>query len=290
LYGLLIILSVVMVLPLVWMLSTSLKAPGAPQASFLPGANATLQNYARVFREAPFGRYFINSIVVAAVVTLGQLATSAMAAFAFARLQFKGRNLLFFGYLATMMIPAAVLMVPQFMLLTRMPVVLNSLFQTTWFSDEQYLFGRWYAGVPLGVDSYFVLIVPLLFSPYGTFLLRQFFLGIPKELDEAAAIDGCTRFQIFRWVILPLSKPALATLGVFTFMGSWRNFLWPLIMTNSTEMQTLPVGLAGFQGFYETDWPVMMSGAVLAIVPMILIFVFCQRFFVKGIQMGAVKG
>jgi multiple sugar transport system permease protein len=143
--------------------------------------------------------------------------------------------------------------------------------------------GRYY------LNSVFIALV-VMFGPYGTFLLRQFFLGIPKELDEAAMIDGCSRFEIFRWIIVPLSKPALATLAVFTFMGAWRNFLWPLIMTNSQEMMPLPVGLASFQGQYQTDCPVLMAGAMLSIIPMILVFVFCQRFFVKGIQLGAVKG
>jgi len=290
LYVLLGFLAISMITPLVWMLSTSLKGPGVPEAAFWPGDRPTLENYARVFREVPFGRFFLNSLFIAMVVMFGQLTTSALAGYAFSRLEFPGRNKLFFAYLATMMVPGAVMMVPRFMILTRLPVVLNGLLGTTWFTDETYLFGRWFAGVPLGVDSYFVLIVPMLFSPYGTFLLRQFFLGIPKELDEAAMIDGCGRLQIFRWVILPLSKPALATLAVFTFMGSWRNFLWPLIMTNALEMKTLPVGLAGFQSMYQTDWPVMMAGAMLSIVPMIMVFVFCQRFFVRGIHLGAVKG
>ena len=290
LYALLVFLAASMVLPLLWMLSTSVKTPGAPASAFWPGANPTLDNYRQVFREVPFGRFYLNSIFVAFVVVFGQLTTSALAGYAFARLEFPGRNKLFFAYLATMMVPSAVMMVPRFMILTGAPVVLNQWLGTTWFTDEQYFLGRWFAGVPIGVDSYFVLIVPMLFSPYGTFLLRQFFLGIPKELDEAAMIDGCGRFQIFRWIVLPLSKPALATLAVFTFMGSWRNFLWPLIMTNSLEMKTLPVGLADFQGLYQTDWPLLMAGAVLSIVPMIIVFVFCQRFFVRGIQLGAVKG
>jgi multiple sugar transport system permease protein len=290
LYGLLLFLAVSMITPLIWMLSTSLKPPGVPQSDFWPGSNPTLQNYARVFDEVPFGRYYFNSLFIALVVMFGQLLTSSLAGYAFARLEFPGRNKLFFAYLATMMIPGAVMMVPRFMMLTRAPIYLNELFDTTYFTNEQYFLGRWFAGVPIGVDSYFVLIVPMLFSPYGTFLLRQFFLGIPKELDEAAMIDGCSRFQIFRWIIVPLSKPALATLAVFTFMGSWRNFLWPLIMTNSQPMKTLPVGLADFQGQYQTDWPVLMAGAMLSIIPMILVFVFCQRFFVKGIQLGAVKG
>jgi multiple sugar transport system permease protein len=232
----------------------------------------------------------VNSIVVALVVILGQVATSALAGYAFARLEFPGRNKLFFAYLATMMVPGAVTMVPQFMMLSRMADHLNALFGTSYFTDDQFFLGRWLAGRPLGTDSFFVLIVPALFSPYGTFLLRQFFLGIPKELDEAAMIDGCSRFQIFRWIVLPLSKPALATLATFTFMGAWRSFLWPMIMTNAAEMRTLPVGLASFMTQYGTEWPVMMAGAMLMVAPMIAFFLLCQRWFVEGIQVGAVKG
>ena len=174
--------------------------------------------------------------------------------------------------------------------MTKMPLGLNWMFATTYFTDETYFLGRWFTGVPVGLDSYFVLIVPMLFSPYGTFLLRQFFLNIPKELDEAAKIDGCSLLQIFRLIIVPISKPALATLATFTFMNSWRNFLWPLIMTSSKQMRMLPVGLAAFMGDYTTDWPLMMAGAMMMIVPMIIVFVLCQRWFVHGIQLGAVKG
>jgi multiple sugar transport system permease protein len=181
-------------------------------------------------------------------------------------------------------------MVPLFMMLTKMPLALNFLFSTTFFTDETYFLGHWYAGVRIGLDSYFVLIVPLLFSSYGTFLLRQFFLNIPKELDEAAMIDGCNRWQIFRLIIIPISKPALATLATFTFMNCWRDFMWPLIMTNSQQMRTLPVGLSAFMTDYTTDWPLMMAAAMMMVIPMIIIFVLCQKWFVSGIQLGSVKG
>jgi multiple sugar transport system permease protein len=277
------------VLPFLWMLSTALKRPEAPIASFLPGV-PTLDNFARVFEVLPFGRFYLNSILVAFAVTFGKVATSALAAYAFARLEFRGRDRLFFAYLATMMLPGAVTMVPLFLLLTRMPDHLNALFGTTYFTDDLYFLGRWFAGRALGTDSYFVLIAPGLFTAYGTFMLRQFFLGIPRELDEAAMIDGCTRLQIFRNVVLPLSKPALATLATFTFMGTWGDFMWPMIMTNTAEMRTLPVGLQFFMGQYGAEWPVMMAGAMLMIAPKILVFVFCQRWFVEGIQVGGVKG
>jgi multiple sugar transport system permease protein len=277
------------VLPFVWMLSTALKRPDAPIASFLPGA-PTLDNFAKVFDVLPFGRFYLNSILVAFVVTFGKVLTSAMAAYAFARLEFRGRDKIFFAYLATMMLPGAVTMVPLFMLLTSMPERMNALLGTTYFTDDLYFLGRWFVGRAVGSDSYFVLIVPGLFTAYGTFMLRQFFLGIPKELDEAAMIDGCTRFQIFRKVILPMSKPALATLATFTFMGSWGEFMWPMIMTNTAEMRTLPVGLQSFMGQYGAEWPVMMAGAMLITIPMIVVFLSCQKWFVEGISVGAVKG
>jgi len=181
-------------------------------------------------------------------------------------------------------------MTPLFMLLSRAPIHLNEIFHTTWFTDELYFLGVLFAGRPFGADSYFALIVPLLFSPYGTFLLRQFFVTIPRDLDEAAMLDGCSRLQTLCRVLLPLATPGLATLGTFTFMASWGNFLWPLIMTNAEAMRTLPVGLAGFMGEYETKWPLMMAGAMMTLLPMIVVFIACQRFFVRGIQLGALKG
>jgi len=288
-YVLLIAITATTIAPLLWMISTSVKRPGVPMTDLWPGA-PTLANYLQVFETVPFARYYINSILIALVVTFGQVFTSALAGYAFARLDFPGRNKIFFAYLATMMIPRAVTMVPLFMLLTKLPEGLNWLFHTTYFTSETYFLGRWFAGIPVGLDSYFVLIVPMLFSPYGTFLLRQFFLNIPKELDEAAKIDGCSLFGIFRLIIIPVSKPALATLATFTFMNSWRNFLWPLIMTNSKQMRPLPVGLAAFMGEYTTDWALMMAGAMMMVVPMIIVFVLSQRWFVRGIQLGAVKG
>lgn len=289
LYVVLCALAITMILPLVWMVSTSLKQPGVPASNFLPG-QPTAENYKKLFTLLPFGRFYINSIIVVLVVTFGQLFTSALAGYAFARLRFPGRDVIFFCYLATMMIPAAVTMVPQFLILTRMPVLLNALFNTTYFTDDVFLIGLWYAGKPLGIDSYFALIVPMLFSPFGTFLLRQFFLSIPKELDEAAMIDGCGRFGIFRHIVVPMSKPALATLGIFVFMGTFKDFMWPLIMTNNMEMKTLPVGLANFQNLYRIDWSLLMAGSVMMTIPMVIVFMICQKWFVSGIHLGAVKG
>ena len=302
-YALLAIFGATMVLPLLWMVSTSLKAPEDHIGQWLPSV-LTFSNYGKVFEEVPFGRFYLNSFVVAAIVTVGQVVTSALAAYAFARLRFPGRNKIFLAYLATMMIPSAIAMVPLYMIFYKFPDVMNWLLGTSYFSDEVHFLGgwlagesptsrqlnRWSAGVPLGIDSYFALIAPALFSAYGTFMLRQFFLGIPRDLEDAAEIDGCSRMQIFRWVIVPLSKPALATLAIFTFMNNWRNFMWPLIMTNRSEMKTLPVGLSTFMDMHGANWPLLMAGATMMIVPMILVFLVCQKWFISGIQLGAVKG
>ena len=255
--------AVTMLIPLFWMLSTSLKETGAvfeypPRWLPIP---TVWRNYLDAWNAVPFGMFYLNSIVVAVVQTIGVLWTSSMAAYAFARLRFPGRNKLFVLYLGTLMIPAAVTMIPTFALM------------------------RW-----LGwINTYQALIVPGIFTAYGTFLLRQFFLGVPVDLEDAARIDGCNKFGVYRHIILPLAKPALATLGVFTFIGSWNNFMWPLIMANDLEMMTLPIGLSAFQNNYRTDWNLLMAASVMVMVPSVIVFVFGQRFFVEGIKLSGIK-
>jgi len=246
-------------------------------------------NYTRACRAVPFFRGYINSLTVALAITIGQVVTSSMAAFAFARLSFPGRDKLFMAYLATMMIPVAVTMIPVFILLKQMPLVLNDLFHTDFWTRELWL-GRFLIGRAVGVDSYFGLIAPALFTAYGTFLLRQFFMGIPRDLEDAARIDGSGYFGIYRRIILPLSKPAIATLTIFTFMAAWKNFLWPLVITESDDMQVLSVMLASLQTKYTTDWTALMAGSVIQLVPMLIVFVIGQRYFIEGIKLGAVKG
>ncbi len=289
LYLVLLPIAATMLLPLIWMITMAVSSPGQLTHSLWP-RGFDFANFEKVWKVVPFGRYYFNSIFIATTVTLGQVFTSALAAYAFARLEFRGRDILFFGYLATMMIPGAVTLIPRFILFQKAPVLLNELFGTTYFTADLYFMGRIYAGRAIGLDSYFTLITPALFSAYGVFLLRQFFLGISHELEEAAAIDGLGRLGTWWHIIMPLSKPALATLAIFTFMGSWRNFMWPLIMTNSDAMRTLPIGLAQFQGMYQTDYNLLMAGSLITIIPMILAYIIGQRYFVKGIQMGAVKG
>lgn len=263
-YVFLIGVGISMLAPFVWMVSTSLKSPDADvlnPAQFLP-ETVHWENYRTVMVETNFARALFNSFLVTISVTCGQVLTSSLAAFAFARLKFVGRERIFFGYLATMMIPGAVTMIPVFILL-------------------RYL--HW-------VNTYWGLIIPAMFSAYGTFMLRQFFMGISSELEDAAVIDGCSTLGVYWHVILPLSKPALATLTILTFMGSWRNFMWPLIITHTRDMFTLPVALAQFQEMFGVQWTLMMAGSVIMIIPMLAVFIFGQRFFVEGIQLGAVKG
>ena len=211
--------------------------------------------------------WYINSLIVALSITFGQLLTCSLAAYAFARLKFPGRDKLFLGYLATMMVPGVVTMIPVFVLL-------------------KYL-DAW-TGVPWR-DTYKALILPGMFSAYGTFMLRQFFMTIPTDLEDAAKIDGCGKLGVYRNVILPLSKPALATLATLVFIGSWNDFMWPLIVTDSTGMKTLPVGLASFQGQYNTDWTMLMAASLIVLAPMVIVFLFNQRYFVRGIVLSGLK-
>jgi multiple sugar transport system permease protein len=256
--------AVTMIAPFVWMVSTSLKSD--QQAYVFPPvwipSPVMWSNYPRTWEALPFNVFILNSVIVSVLVTLGQLATCSLGAFAFARLHFPGRDKLFLLYLATMMVPFQVVMIPLFILMRTF---------------------RW-------IDTYPALIVPMIFSAYGTFLLRQFFLTIPNELEDAAKIDGCGYFRIYWNIMLPLSKPALATLGIFVFMWSWNNFLWPLLVTNSLTMKTLPLGLAYFLGQYTIYWNLLMVGATIALVPVLVLFFLAQRYFIEGITLTGLKG
>jgi multiple sugar transport system permease protein len=264
LHALLIAGSVVMLLPFAWMLSTSLKLPPdifTYPPVWIPNPIAW-QNYVKTVTVMPFGRFYLNSLIVTTGVTLLQLLTSSLAAFAFARMRFPGRNALFLLYLATLMIPFQVTMIPNF-------IVVRTL--------------GWY-------DTYQALILPPAFSAFSTFLLRQYFLGIPRDLDEAARIDGATSLRIWWQVIMPLAGPAIAALATFVSLNSWNDFLWPLIITNSPAMRTLPVGLSTFQGQYKTDWNLLMAGSVIAMVPVLLVYMIGQRWFIKGITLSGLGG
>ena len=232
------------------------------QSGLLHRFRPRYKNYSEAFSTIMIGTLYRNSIIIAVIITLGQVFTSSLAGYAFSRLHFPFRDKLFLAYLATMMVPAAVTMIPLFILFKKANLV----------------------------DTHLAVILPGIFSAYGTFMLRQFFMSVPRELEESAKIDGCNLFGIYWRVILPLSKPALATLATFTFMGSWRAFIWPLIVLNTPEKMTLPIGLNNFMTQYGVQWNLLMAGTIMAIMPILLIFLFNQRFFIKGIQLGAVKG
>ncbi len=280
LYAILSIGAFSMLVPFLWMVSTSVKQPHEvfaagggitwfPEHFFWQDTvvdgeetRAWWGNYPDAWEEISFLRLYLSSIFVAVVGTFGQVLTSSMAAYAFARLRFPGRDKLFFAYLATMMIPGSVTMIPVFVLLKH--------------------FG-W-------INTYQALIIPGLFSAYGTFMLRQFFMGLPTELEDAAKIDGSGYVGIWARVILPLSKPALATLTTFTFIGFWGNYMWPLVITITEELRTLPIGLKYFVGQHATNYTQLMAGSMIALVPVLLLFIFNQRYFVEGIKLSGIKG
>ena len=267
--GLHLILSagcVIMLLPFFWMLSTSLKERSAVFAEFPPRWIPEViawENYSNAWTAVPFSRFYINSVIVAVAVTLLQILTSSLAAFAFSRLRFRGRDTLFFAYLIALMIPFAILLLPNFIIINRLG----------WF------------------DTYAALIIPPAFSAFSTFLMRQYFRSIPYELDEAARMDGASSIRIWWQVILPNSLPVLGALSVFVFLGIWNSLLWPLVVTNSPEMLTVPVGLTFFQGQYFVRWELLMAAAVIAMMPVLIIYFFAQNWFIKGMSVNAgVKG
>ncbi|WP_051572135.1 carbohydrate ABC transporter permease [Ruminiclostridium cellobioparum] len=251
--------------PFLWMVITSLKTSGQifiyPPV-FIPDP-VQLSNYTDAWVKASFSKYFFNSVFVTVLTVAGQITTSSLAAYSFSRLHYKGRDKIFLTYLATMMIPFPVVMVPNF--------VIMRVF-------------HW-------LNSYQALIVPSIFTAYGTFMLRQFFMSIPSELDEAATIDGSSKFGIFCKIIMPLSKPGIITLCVFSFIGSWNSFLWPLLVTNKQNMFTLPLGLAIFRGFeYNIQYNLLLAGTVICILPILVIYLLAQKFFVEGIALSGIKG
>lgn len=256
--------AVIMLVPFIWMVTTSLKDISDvfvyPPKLF--GKTVVWENYLRVSDRFPFWGMFLNTVKVTVCVVAGQLLTSAMAGYAFGCLKFKGRNLLFMIYLGSMMIPFHVMLVPTFDLLKRMGL-LNSLW---------------------------ALIIPVLVSPFGAFLMKQFFATIPKDLAESARIDGCNPWKVFTVIYLPLSKPALATLGIFTFVSTWNDFLRPLIFLNDSKDMTLTLGIYAMQGVFSTDWSVLMATCTLSLLPALILFLCMQDLFVEGIAMTGLKG
>lgn len=267
LYLLMTIAAILFLMPVAWMFVMSIL-PEHEIFQTVPHwipQEPTLQNFQELFKraeEAPVLRWFWNSLFVAGTGTLLYLWLTSMAAYAFSRLEFPGRNVLFFVVLSTLIIPGQVTIIPVFLILQKLH----------WF------------------NTYYALIVPGLAGAFGVFLLRQFFLTIPREMEEAALMDGCGRAGIYWRIILPLSKPALATLAIFSFLGGWNDFMLPLIATNEIEMRTLPVGLTIFLGRYSMQYGLVMATAVLATLPVLVMFLLFQRHIIRGVVLTGLKG
>ncbi len=262
-HGFAILLGLTMLVPFLWMVSTSLMTEfevyGYPPR-LLP-ADPVWSNYPNALTAAPFARFFLNSAIMSTFIVAGHLVTASTAGYAFARLRFPGRERVFILFLANLMVPVIVLLIPRFLLVQA---------------------AGW-------VDTYAGLIVTELVGVWGIFLMRQYFLSIPRELEDAARVDGASEWQVFYRVALPLAKPALATVALFSFVETWKSFLWPLIVTRSMGMRPVEVGIAAFHGIYFTNWPFQMAAAVTAVVPILVLFLFTQRYFVRGIQLAGLK-
>jgi len=264
-YALLILFAIFFALPLVWMAVTAFKPLNEWLTPNLIPINPTLQNFSSVFNDPtlPVLRWFINSFIIATIFTFAILIIDSLAAYAYARMEFRGKNLLFALLLLTLVMPGIMFVIPNFITIS----------QIGW------------------LGTYQGIIAPGLAGVFGVFFLRQFFLSLPRELEEAAYVDGATTWQTFFRVVLPLSGGALATLGVITFLTSWNDFLWPLLMTGAVrEMQTLPVGLATLQGQYTFDYGKLMAGALVLSVPVLLLYVLAQRYIIRSIATTGLKG
>lgn len=264
-YALLILIAFSMLVPFFAMISLSFSKNSeifSYPPSLIP-KGFTLLNYFDVFKAIPIAQYFLNSLIVATITTVGQVLISAFAGYAFARLRFKGSDFLFLIVLITMMIPPQVNIIPLFFLMRELHLI----------------------------DTYQALILPGFFGGFGIFMFRQFFLNLPKELEEASKIDGCNIFETFYKIALPLSIPTISALAIFTFISSWNSFMWPLIVTNSDAMRTLPVGLAIFKGSFReiTNWGDLLACAVICTIPTIWIFMIGKKYFIKDLLQGSLK-
>jgi multiple sugar transport system permease protein len=264
-YAFLGTVALLVIMPFIWMISTSLKEPSEIfryPPTWIPKA-WNWKNYSDAFRAAPFGRYFLNSLIIAVAVTIGQLITCSLAGFAFARMNFRGKDFMFALFLSTTMISTQVTLVPSYLVLKE--------------------FG-W-------LDTYKGLIVPFLASAFGVFMLRQHFMTIPRDLEDAAKLDGCGRLRFLISVMLPLSKPVLAAQALFAFMGNWNSYLWPLIVTSSTQMRTLQIGLRYFVSQEGgTQWGMYMAAAVFVSAPIVVLYFAIQKTFVEGLVTTGLKG
>ena len=262
--ALLILALALFLFPLLWMVDTAIK-PNVQVFQLPPSLlpwTAMWDNFVTAWTYVSFGRYMFNDFIISTIGTAIVLVTSSMAAYAFARLRFRGRDGVFLLYIGTLAVPQAVLVIPEFLIMK----------QLGW------------------VDSYQAVILPLAFTAFGTFLLRQFFRGLPTELDDAALIDGCSRWGILVRILVPLSRPALGVLGLFTFVGYWNNFLWPLVVLQSPDMATIPLGLYQYQGQFMTEFNLMMAGATISMLPGVILVILLQRYLTDGISISGLGG
>jgi multiple sugar transport system permease protein len=276
-YILFVVVAILLGMPFFWMVISSLK-PNAElfswPPSFLPH-NATLEHYRNAIEISGFGRYFINSFIVSILAVVINLVFCSMAGYAFARLEFKHKNLLFILLLSTMMIPVQVTLIPTFLITRFFPL-----------AGGNNILGQGGTGF---LNSYFGLLIPHIMSVFGVFIMRQFYMQFPNELSEAARIDGAGEFTIFRKIFLPLSKPSLSALAIFSFTQAWDDFLWPLIITSDNSMRTLQLGLEAFKSRYSADWGPLMAATTLSIIPVIILFVSMQKYFTETALTSGIK-
>jgi multiple sugar transport system permease protein len=264
-------LTFVLTIPLLWMVITSLETQG--EANRFPPVlvphHPRFANYPDAWHTAPFGTFFLNSVLVALVVVVSNLVVCSLAGYAFARVRFLGSKMLFVVLMATLMVPFQVTMIPVFLIVK-------------WFGDN--------VSPYLGINHLGALMLPNLATAFGIFFLRQFFQTVPVELEEAARVDGTSRLGVLFKIVLPLSLPAMSTLAALTILTSWNDFLWPLIVITNQDQMTVPLGLSYFQGAHATNWPLLMAGNVMSLVPMLLVFVLAQRYFVQSVAGTGLKG
>ncbi|MBP6015173.1 MAG: carbohydrate ABC transporter permease [Candidatus Promineofilum sp.] len=263
---LLIFIGLLILIPLLWMLSTSLKPKSQwflPEIHWIP-KTFTWENYSKILNNdtLPIVRWFVNSLLLSSTITLLVLIVDSLAAYAYARMEFPGRRALFALLLATLFLPGIMFLIPNFLTVARL---------------------GW-------LNNYLGVITPALAGVFGVFFMRQFFESLPKELEEAAQIDGASQFQVFTRIALPLAKPALATLGIITFLGAWNDFLWPLLVLKDRALLTLPPGLRTLQGAYTSEYGQMMAGAAITAVPILILYILLQRYIVESVQTTGIKG
>lgn len=270
-HAILIFVSILSIFPFIWLLSTSLKGAGENIFAYPPTIvpkDFTFANYIGVWHKVDLMRYFVNSMVVAGGTVLLNLILSSLAGYPLARMEFKGKKIVFFSILATIMVPFQAIMLPVYLITLKLHLV-DSVNDTMGFIG---------------------LVMPFSVSAFGIFLMRQAFMTIPREMEEAAIVDGCNVFQVFWKVLLPMVKPSLAVLAIFTFIGSWGEFLWPSIVLTKEAMYTLPVGVNNLQGMFSSNWRFIAAGSIISTIPIIIFFLAMQKYFISGENDGAVKG